>query len=385
MLNGFRIFDADAHALMTPEMWADLPSLYKLRRPRPIRVEDSKDMGRWNSGWLIEGGMHPHPFGPGAEAANTPAMVLPEFGASPQERAAVVGFPVPVGSSNFADPQARLQDMDKMGIDAQVLFPTTLYARMTQEPGFEAALYRSYNRYMGQQCKVNPSRLKWAGLLPLRDTSQAIEALDEMQSLGATAAVIFGTVGDRLLSDTVFTPVWEEFARRNLPLCVHMGMSYPALAQICHSFQDANLIGKVIPAQLAFVALVGHGMMDRYPGLKVGFLEFGAEWIFYMFGKMDHYVRVNKERMPLGSRLPQQDIEAYLKSGRIFVAAEAEDRMLSQEIALLGEDQILCSSDFPHGEGRQSSIAQLLARDDITNDVKRKIVYDNSVKLFGAP
>jgi predicted TIM-barrel fold metal-dependent hydrolase len=89
--------------------------------------------------------------------------------------------------------------------------------------------------------------------------------------------------------------------------------------------------------------------------------------------------------MPLGTRLPAQDIEAYFKSGRIFVAAEAEDRMLAQELELLGEDQILCSSDFPHGEGRQSSIAQLLARTDITTEVKRKIVYDNSVGLFGEP
>jgi predicted TIM-barrel fold metal-dependent hydrolase len=59
--------------------------------------------------------------------------------------------------------------------------------------------------------------------------------------------------------------------------------------------------------------------------------------------------------------------------------------MLSQEIALLGEDQILCSSDFPHGEGRQSSIAQLLARTDISSEVKKKIVFDNSVGLFGEP
>ena len=105
-------------------------------------------------------------------------------------------------------------------------------------------------------------------------------------------------------------------------------MSYPPLEQLCHSFQDANLIGKVIPAQLAFVALVGHGMLDRYPELKVGFLEFGAEWIFYMFGKMGHYSKVNKRRMPLGSKLPQREVEDYLKSGRIFIAAEAEDPML---------------------------------------------------------
>ena len=385
MLNGFKVYDADAHALMTPSMWADLPLDFIVRRPRPLQIGDSADMGRWNSGWLIEGTMHPHPFGPGAEAANTPAMVLKEFGASPEERAAVVGFPVPVGSSDFSDPQARIQDLDRLGIDVQVLFPTTLYARMTQDPGFEAALYRSYNRYMARQCKSNPKRLKWAGLLPLRDTKQAIETLDEMQSLGATAAVTFGTVGERLLSDASLTPVWDEFAGRKLPLCVHMGMSYPPFENLCHSFQDANLIGKVIPAQLAFVALVGHGMLDRYPELKVAFLEFGAEWIFYMVGKMGHYSKVNKRRMPVGSKLPQREVEDYLKSGRIFIAAEAEDTMLIQEIALLGEGQILCSSDFPHGEGRETSIGQLLARTDIPPDLKKKIVFDNSARLFGEP
>ena len=50
-------------------------------------------------------------------------------------------------------------------------------------------------------------------------------------------------------------------------------------------------------------------MLDRYPELKVGFLEFGAEWIFYVVGKMDHYLTVNKRRMPLGAMLPQRDVE----------------------------------------------------------------------------
>ena len=106
MLNGFQVYDADAHALMTPGMWADLPSQYKLRRPRPLQVADSGRHGTMEHrlGSLREE-MHPHPFGPGAEAANTPAMVLPEFGASPQERAAVVGFPVPVGRSIFRIPK----------------------------------------------------------------------------------------------------------------------------------------------------------------------------------------------------------------------------------------------------------------------------------------
>ena len=124
--------------------------------------------------------------------------------------------------------------------------------------------------------------------MPMRDARQAGEAIEEMQRLGAAAAIVYGTAGNRMLSHSSFAPVWDEFARSGLPLCVHMGSSYAALAELCENILDSNMISKALPANLAFVAILGHGMLDRYPDLKVGFLEFGAEWIFYMAGRLKH-------------------------------------------------------------------------------------------------
>jgi len=140
-----------------------------------------------------------------------------------------------------------------------------------------------------------------------------------------------------------------------------------------------------LPAQMAFVAIVGHGMLDRYPNLKVGFLEFGAEWILYMVARLDHYLPIDRSQMPIKDEVPRQSIEEYAKSGRIFIAGEADDKMLPQEMQLLGEDQILYSSDLPHGEGRHNAAEEILGRGDITKTQKRKILYDNAVKFFGAP
>ena len=157
-----------------------------------------------------------------------------------------------------------------------------------------------------------------------------------MQRLGARAAVVFGTAGERMLSDPSFLPIWDEFARAKLPLCVHMGMSYPPLAQLGQSIYDGHVIGMSLPAQLAFMAIVGHRMLDRYPDLKVAFLEFGAEWIFYMVSRMDHYLPLDRGAHPFGlsmpnaAQLPRDNIRDYVKSGRIFIAAEADDRMLHQ-------------------------------------------------------
>jgi predicted TIM-barrel fold metal-dependent hydrolase len=387
MLDGYRIFDADAHTMMSPRMWADLPEEFAARRPRAVRISDESGLGYWNTGWYVDGRLEPHPFGPGAQSANTPAMVLDEFQPAPGKPRAAIGsneFSVPLASLDLSDPEARLQNLERMAVDIQMLFPSTLYAHMTSDPRFEAALYRSYNRYVGRQCQAMPKRLRWAGLLPMRDQEQALKALDEMQQLGAAAAVVFGTVGERLLSDPSFTPIWDAFAHARLPLCVHMGMSYPPFQDLCHSIQDANMIAKALPAQLAFVAIVGNRMLDRYPNLRVAFLEFGAEWIFYMFGRMDHYVKVNRRRMPTTAALPQKDVEDYAKCGRIFIAPESDDPMLVHEIALLGANQILFSSDFPHGEGRENAALSIVQRGDLIADQKRKILYDNPINFFGS-
>jgi uncharacterized protein len=379
MLQGYQLFDADAHAMMTPRMWESLPKEYLARRPRPARVHDALDMGRWTNGWLIEGQIIPHSLGPGSQPGNEPARVLEEFGA----KSNVDEFPL--SSFDLSDPEARLRGMDYMGVDHQMLYPTTLYARMTSDPGFEAALMRSYNRYVGRQCRQAPKRLKWAGLLPLRDALQGCEAVEEMTKLGATAAVVYGTAGDQLLCHQSFMPVWDELHRSGLPLCVHMGMSYPPFLEICNGLLDAHGIGMSLPAQMAFVAIVGHGMLDRHPDLKIGFLEFGAEWILYMVSRLDHYLPIDRSQMPIKDEVPQKKIEEYVKSGRIFIAGEADDKLLPAEIELLGEDQILYSSDLPHGEGRHNAAKEILGRSDITETQKRKILYHNAVKFFGEP
>jgi predicted TIM-barrel fold metal-dependent hydrolase len=379
MLQGYRLFDADAHAMMSPRMWETLPTEYVARRPRPTRVSDVSDMGRWTNGWLVEGQIIPHALGPGSQPGNEPARVLEEFGASS------TSDDFPLSGFDLSDPSARLRGLDYMGIDHQMLYPTTLYARMTSDPGFEAALFRSYNRYMGQQCQSASKRLKWAGLLPLRDARQGCEAVEEMQKLGATAAVVYGTAGDRLLCHPSFTPVWDELHRAGLPLCVHMGMSYPPFGEVCTSLLDAHGIGMSLPAMIAFVAIVGHGMLDRYPNLKVGFLEFGAEWILYMVARLDHYLPIDRSQMPIQTEVPHKAIQDYVRSGKIFLAGEADDKMLVHEIALLGEDQMLYSSDLPHGEGRHNAAKEILARTDLSETQKRKILYDNAVKFFGEP
>jgi predicted TIM-barrel fold metal-dependent hydrolase len=362
-----------------------LPEKFSLRRPRPVSIGDSGDLRAWRTSWLLDGELQPHPYGPGTHAANTPGMVLEEYGADPKNAGDFTAFPMSIGCATLQDVPDRLDAIDRLGIDIQVLFPSTVYAQMSSDPFLEAALFRSYNRYVGKQCALAPKRLRWAGLVPMRNVPEALEALNELVALGAATVVLYGTVGESMLSDEEFTPIWDAIAATGLPVCIHMAMSYPPFGKLCKTIQDSNMIGKAMPAQLAFVAMFGHGVFMRYPNMKVAFLEFGGEWIFYSVGRMSHYVELNRGRMPNPKSLGDIPIRDLIKNGRLYLAVESSDLMMDQELALLGDGQILYSSDFPHGEGRDSAAAEVIARTDITHEQKQRVLYDNAAAFFGEP
>jgi len=72
MINGYQIFDADAHVMMSPRMWEDLPKEYAPRRPRPLEIADGAGAGIRRTGWLIEGRMEPTPTAPAPKAPIRP-------------------------------------------------------------------------------------------------------------------------------------------------------------------------------------------------------------------------------------------------------------------------------------------------------------------------
>jgi predicted TIM-barrel fold metal-dependent hydrolase len=378
MLQGMYIYDADAHVMVSERMWADLPEDLRPRRPRPIRLDADPDLGAWHSAWFVEGRLTPHNWGPASQPANTPATTDPSFPGTDSS------LPIAVGSRDLSRPDLRLQDLDRMGIDTSVMYPSTIFATMSPDPVLEAALYRAYNRYMGQQCRADSRRLKWAGLLPLREPREACAAIAEMRELGASAAVVFGTAGDRLLSDALFAPAFDELTRAGLPLSIHFGMSFPPYWEHAQTMFSGQFIGMTLPVFLGFYAVIGGGLLDRYPTLKVAFLEFSSEWILYAVPRLELFRQMALRRgHPLPTDMPQQAVEEYVRSGRFFLTCEGEDRLVPQELELVGEQAIMYASDMPHPELRDNAAEEILERDDLSDAQKRKILGENAARFYG--
>ncbi len=68
-----------------------------------------------------------------------------------------------------------------------------------------------------------------------------------------------------------------------------------------------------------------------------------------------------------------------IKSGRIYLSFETDEALLPRVVDLIGDDQLLPSTDMPHGELRDNAVSQLAWRDDLSDATKRKIRHDNPI------
>jgi uncharacterized protein len=365
----FRVIDADSHVEEPEAAWGYLDPKYEARRPFPITGENRPFLHNMNSFWYIDGSVYPKVVGQGVTIYATPVTMA---------RAKLKPFSL--DSQTLLEPAARLKDMDVGGVDVQVIFPTIFLEPLSEDPRFEAALMKSYNNWMASACRKHPDRLKWAAVLPMRSVPEAVEETRHANDLGAVGLAVYGTVGETLLSHEDFDPVWSEAERLRLPICVHTGWCHPGLKRPFTDSYGAHVLGFTLPVMMGFYAFVGGGILDRFPRLKVAFLEAGVDWVPYLIERMDHYFHSETANH---RPLPKRRASEYVRDCEVYFTCEAEEKLVPQVIEFVGEDRIMISADMPHGEAREGSVQEIRERADLNDAVKRRLLGDNAAKFYG--
>lgn len=359
------IVDADAHVEESEATWEFLDPEFRAFRPVPLTFDRDTYYGNFNAVWLIEGKVFPKMAGRGWNILGTPIQME-----RAREKTASLG------AQTLGDVPARLADMDKMGIDIQVMLPTLFLVALTDNARLEKALCQSYNRFMAQACNKSGGRLRFIAVLPLHDMQATIEVLREAKSLGAVGAMSFGLVWDKPIGDPHFDPLFGELERLALPLIVHFGWGAPGLSDMF-----TNRIGHYcaggIPVVIGFYSMIADGVFERFPRLKVGFLEAGCEWLPYILRRMD--ASYADGRFPALRMKPSE----YVRERDIFLACEVEED-IPYVVRWIGEDRLVVASDYPHGdESREESIVEAVERrSDLSPELRRKILSDNPLRLY---
>jgi predicted TIM-barrel fold metal-dependent hydrolase len=289
---------------------------------------------------------------------------------------------VAIASQELTDVSSRLADLDRLGFERQVLYPTLWLGCVAEDTELEAALARSYNDFMAEQCALSHGRLWYAAVIPFRRPKAAVEEIRRIRKRGSVASIFVRALEwDLPINDASFHPIYEEAAYQNLAIAVHLGFGSPALNRIFETVtrgpgelhfiapQARSLVSRHV-VQFAFNRLVEGRLLEDFPSLRWVFLETGSEWIIAEWKAIQ--------------RLAGVDCRRYLRGGRIFVSCEP-DEDLAYLASQFGEECFVMGSDMPHADtSRHDSIeASLRRRTDLSERFMEKILWHNPARLYG--
>jgi uncharacterized protein len=357
------VIDADTHVDETEETWSYLEG--DDARFRPITVTQDIPGGSgelpkgYNRYWLIDGQLRVRRI-------------------RDDERTGTVQ-----ATRELQDVGARLEHMDALGVDIQVMYPTLFLMQVSGKPDVEAALCRSYNRWMADKWKQGGGRLRWVAPLPLLSMDMAVEELNFVKEHGACGVLKKGRECDnRLASDPYFFPLYEEASRLDVPICVHLGTGDPELRDAAPD-GIAGMLSLTLPVLDAFHALIIRGVPQKFPELRFGFIEATASWVPYLFTELrrGHQRRPNTQLE--GFELSQD----LLRENRFYVTCDTFDD-LGQVTKLCGDDNFIIGSDYGHADmSAEIDALRILQEHAAQQHVEKatvdKILSDNARALYG--
>lgn len=369
-----QIIDADGHVEESLATFGDeyLDPEFRVQRPQIIARGELLY-------WCIDEQLFPRRVGRGCNNMGTPAAFEGRLAAHSK------GKPESLESLELTDPQARLRSMDAEAITVQVVYPTLFLAYpLTSNMRLMTALCSSYNRWLGHQLS-GVDRIQWAAIVNLDDVPSAVQQLREAKQLGAVSVMCLGTVGDKQLDHPSLLPFYEAIAEEDIAIGVHVGWSCPAINNLYDHIYPSGMIAFHMPVLMGFTSLISGGILDRFPSLRVVFLEAGCLWVPFMLARLQHRYETLGQFLPqfVPETKPRQQLPVmdYVRRGNLYFSTEPDDVLLPQVIELVGADKIVFGTDMPHGDRELHAPRTLLERTDIDASAKALICEHNPVRL----
>jgi predicted TIM-barrel fold metal-dependent hydrolase len=285
------------------------------------------------------------------------------------------------------EPSLRLRDMDTAQVDVSVMFPSQADGFcVLRDTGFEQALYRAYHRFVSNFCADGDGRLRWVATSNLRDIRAGVDELIHWTERDENVAGWFiprACPDGRLLDNPDLHRIFAAAQDLEVPIMVHGGTMRPPLTPGATELDNAGFIINAVyhgwGGMTAVSALIGGGIFDLFPRLRVGIFESGAGWLPWLVERMDVAYRPSSGMTPNLSRKPSE----VIAEGRLFCSIEPDEEHLDYAVEALGEDIWLFSTDYPHqGSPWPDGVPMVVDRKGLSGSAKIKMLGANALRMF---
>jgi predicted TIM-barrel fold metal-dependent hydrolase len=281
-------------------------------------------------------------------------------------------------------PELRAKDMDRDGVDAEVIYGILGAASRLNDPEAANEMFRIYNDWLVEFCRYAPDRFIGLACLPYGDIDAAVKEVYRVDKLGLRGMELSCSWDMEPMWHPVWEPLWKAIDEVNRPLHFHTFPSLPpgkldaqrgltrraAFFTVVSGFQ-MNLVN-------ILAAVIGAAVLERYPNVRIAFGESGIGWIPYALDRMDF--EWEDRFHDLGLTMKPSDYWRRQCKGTFQF-----DRIGTKLIEEMGVETLMWGSDYPHGDGVWPESSKYIAEQfgHLPADVTHKITCENAGRFYG--
>jgi predicted TIM-barrel fold metal-dependent hydrolase len=363
----FPIISADSHITEAPNTYRDyIDPKWRDKAPRMEYVDKIGDA------FLVDGFNRPIALGLVAAAGK------------PAEELRVSGVRFDELHKGGWDPDARMADQARDGVDAEIIYPTVGMVLCNHpDADYKKACFDAYNRWIAEYCAKHPARLLGCGQTAMRSPEEGIGDLSAIRSLGLRGVMMPGNPVVEDYDSPVYDRFWEAAIELGLPLSFHI------LTDRSSTFGSKvrgpamnGFLGIVRGCQDIMGTLVLGGVFERHPALKIVCVEADAGWVPHYLYRMDHAYKRHRNWLPAGQKLSKLPSEYFREN--IYVTFQ-DDWVAFQVANLMNWRRLMWANDFPHSDSTWPWSQDVLAEHTrhLTPEQKQAILCDNVADLYG--
>ncbi len=313
------------------------------------------------------------------------------------------------------DPKARLAEVAIDDIQQSVVYPTLMLGL----PGFPDAEFAeaqasAYNRWVAEYCGYAPTRLFGVAVVPQQDVERSLRVIKEAKQLGLVGVFLRpnSSVDGTYFSDASYDPIWALCQELDLAIGFHpyLAADMPGACRNLHfwnyrapggkvDFVEAmsqspitslhniffsQALSNVYDMMTTIAITIGGGVLERFPSLRVIFLEANGGWIAPFLERLDHHHEIFGWDVPALTMKPSD----YFKR-QCWISFDPDESFLkvTAEHPLVGADRIIWASDYPHPDAKIPGVVDELrqAMTGLSHDAQARIFGLNAVELYKLP
>ncbi len=357
----YYMVSTDSHANEPPDLWATrLPEKYRERAPRVVTDENGVQ-------WRYCEGYRP-------------------------DRIRVMSFEGEdwLRSQAGADPEERIRDNERDGIDAEIIFPNKGLAMWaTPDPVFANAQCRVWNDWAWEQFGAWPEKMVPAAAIATGDLEGALAEAERCAGLGYKALTLpckpvwGGHDVDHVNYNLPhFDPLWALVEETGMPVTFHVSTGRDPRAARGNGGAVINYVTHSLSPTIEPVAnLCASGVLERFPKIRFATIEAGIGWVPWLLDAMDEAYR--KHHMWVRPKLQGLPSDYYRQHGYATFQEDPAGLALAKDWGLAGN--FMWANDYPHHEGTWPHSGEAIERTmgGLDDADRANILGLNAARLFG--